>query len=80
MNEFNLTKRQMQILRLVADGLANKQIAVYAGTTESCVKQHLNNIYKTLGVHTRLQAVIKVFGYDLSGAGEALQRQRECLA
>jgi DNA-binding CsgD family transcriptional regulator len=51
-----LTKRENEILRLVADGLPNAEIARRLWVTEQTVKFHLSNIYRKLGVSNRTQA------------------------
>ena len=43
---------------LVADGLANKQIARHLGITERTVKAHLTSIFSTIGVTDRTQAAL----------------------
>jgi DNA-binding NarL/FixJ family response regulator len=52
----NLTPRELEILRLVADGSANSQIAHELWVTEQTVKFHLSNVYRKLGVSNRTQA------------------------
>jgi DNA-binding NarL/FixJ family response regulator len=52
-----LTDRQLQILPLLADGMANKQIAAALGVTEGTVKQHLKDLFKRLNARNRTQAV-----------------------
>jgi predicted ATPase/DNA-binding CsgD family transcriptional regulator len=54
-----LTKRELEILRLVADGLPNKEIAEQLGLSVSTVKWHLNEIYSKLYVRNRTQAVVR---------------------
>jgi DNA-binding NarL/FixJ family response regulator len=51
-----LTKRQREILNLVAEGLTNPQIAKLLFLTESTIKQHLRAAYKVLGVSNRTEA------------------------
>jgi DNA-binding NarL/FixJ family response regulator len=51
-----LTHRQLEILKLVTEGLSNAQIAEQLFLSESTVKQHLRRAYKTLGVRSRSQA------------------------
>lgn len=52
-----LTPRETGVLRLVAAGLGNKQIAVQLGIGESTVKTHLLRVYDKLGVDSRTRAV-----------------------
>ncbi|HVY04580.1 MAG TPA: response regulator transcription factor [Burkholderiales bacterium] len=52
-----LTGRQREILPLLAEGMANKQIAAAMGVTEGTVKQHLKELFKRLGTRNRTQAV-----------------------
>jgi DNA-binding NarL/FixJ family response regulator len=51
-----LTSRQWEILRLVAEGESNAQIAHQLLLSESTIKQHLRRAYKTLGINNRTQA------------------------
>jgi DNA-binding NarL/FixJ family response regulator len=52
-----LTPRELEILRLVADGLGTKDIAGRLYLGESTVKTHLNRIFRKLGVANRTQAL-----------------------
>ncbi|MFB9279462.1 LuxR C-terminal-related transcriptional regulator [Cohnella cellulosilytica] len=54
-----LTNRQMEIVRLMAEGMSNKQIAQDLDITEGTVKSHANHIYEKLDVRTRVQAIKK---------------------
>ena len=51
-----LTERELSILRLVAEGLSNLEIANRLYVTEQTVKFHLSNIYRKLGVANRTEA------------------------
>lgn len=53
-----LSRREREVLRLVADGLANKQIARALGITERTVKAHLGNAYRQIGVTDRTSAAM----------------------
>lgn len=55
-----LTAREEQVLRMVADGLANKMIARRLGITERTVKAHLTSVYQRIGVADRTQAALWV--------------------
>jgi DNA-binding NarL/FixJ family response regulator len=52
-----LTVREQEILRLLARGLTNKEIAAATHLATDTVKTHLRNIYRKLGVRNRSQAV-----------------------
>jgi DNA-binding NarL/FixJ family response regulator len=54
----SLSGRELEVLRLAADGLANKQIARRLGISESTVKVHLGNVFKRIGVADRTSAAI----------------------
>jgi DNA-binding NarL/FixJ family response regulator len=51
-----LTKRELEILRLVAEGHSNAQLARMLWVTEQTVKFHLSNIYRKLDVANRTEA------------------------
>jgi DNA-binding CsgD family transcriptional regulator len=57
----DLTARQLQLLRLVADGHSNTQIARRLFVAEGTVRKHLENIYERLGVTSRTAAVTTAF-------------------
>lgn len=52
-----LTPRQVDVLRLVAEGLPNKLIAHRMALSEATIKAHLNAAMRSLGSHNRLDAV-----------------------
>jgi DNA-binding NarL/FixJ family response regulator len=51
-----LTRRELEILKLVADGHSNAQLARMLWVTEQTVKFHLSNIYRKLDVANRTEA------------------------
>lgn len=57
----SLTKREAEILGLLAQGFASKEIADRLGISYETVCGHLGNIYQKLHVHSRTEAVIKYF-------------------
>lgn len=54
----DLSAREEEVLRLVAGGLANKQIARRLGISERTVKAHLTSVFHRLGVTDRTQAAL----------------------
>jgi DNA-binding NarL/FixJ family response regulator len=54
-----LTKREIEILRLMAGGYSNREIADALGTAEGTVKNHASSILSKLGVRDRTRAVLK---------------------
>src|SRR4028119_529409 len=58
-NETNqLSEREREILRLVATGLSNQQIANQLGISVNTVKVHLRNVFRTIGVASRTEATM----------------------
>jgi DNA-binding NarL/FixJ family response regulator len=53
-----LTVREVEILRLLATGMANKQIAYRLKISEKTVRNHVSNMYEKLGIYDRSQAVL----------------------
>jgi DNA-binding NarL/FixJ family response regulator len=57
-----LTRRERDIVKLLADGATNKQVAQELDITERTVKGHLSNVFMKLGVHDRLKLVLFLNG------------------
>lgn len=60
-----LTGRETEILRLMAGGYSNKEIANSLGVAEGTVKNHVSNILSKMGVRDRTRAVLKAFELKL---------------
>ena len=56
--EVSLTAREREVLALVVEGMANKQIARRLGISEKTVKAHLTSVFAALGVSDRTQAAL----------------------
>ncbi len=57
-----LTKRELEILRLVQRGRRNREIAHEIGIEEKTVKNHINSIYSKLGIASRVEAMATRLG------------------
>lgn len=57
-HETPLSPRELEVLRLIADGLANKQIAARLGISEHTVKFHVASVFAKLRASTRAEAVM----------------------
>lgn len=55
-----LTDREKAVLKLIADGLTNKEISQRLSISESTVENHIHSVYKKLKVSNRAQAVAYV--------------------
>jgi DNA-binding NarL/FixJ family response regulator len=60
-----LTAREKEVLQLMAEGKANKQIALSLGISEHTVKFHLSSLYAKLNVSGRTEAIRKGLGLGL---------------
>ena len=60
-----LTKQELCILELVAQGLINKEIAQKLNISTATTKAHLESIYKKLNANNRVQAVVKAITLQL---------------
>jgi len=53
-----LTRREMEVLKLLTEGLFNKEIAYHLSISEKTVKNHVSNIFKKISVSDRTQAAV----------------------
>jgi DNA-binding NarL/FixJ family response regulator len=53
-----LTQRELEVLRLLASGVATEDIATTLRVSRSTARNHIESILAKLGVHSRLQAVV----------------------
>lgn len=63
----DLSERELEVLRLVADGLPNKEIARRLHITEKTVKAHLTSVFRQIDVFDRMQAAIWAREHGLAG-------------
>ena len=57
-SEAGLTRREQEILGLIAEGMSNKQIARELDIAEGTIKVHVKNLLKKLNLRTRLEAAV----------------------
>jgi DNA-binding NarL/FixJ family response regulator len=70
-----LTPQQFRVLRLVAEGRLNKQIADELGIAERTIKAHLSAIFERLKVRNRTQASVMLRSLDLRGPSSEAPRE-----
>jgi DNA-binding NarL/FixJ family response regulator len=63
-----LTGREQEVLALLAEGLANKQIARRLGIAEKTVKAHLTSVFQSIGVTDRTQAALWARNHGFGGS------------
>ena len=57
-NELELSKREVEVLQELANGLSNQEISDKLFISQSTTKTHVSNIYSKLGVNRRSQAIL----------------------
>jgi LuxR family maltose regulon positive regulatory protein len=62
-----LTKREREVLELLAEGLSNRAMAVQLVASEATIKSHVHHLIAKLGVSTRAQAVVRARQQGLLG-------------
>jgi LuxR family maltose regulon positive regulatory protein len=60
-----LSKRELDVLALIAAGKSNMEIASSLFVSMSTVKSHINNLYRKLGARSRTQAIARARELDL---------------
>jgi DNA-binding NarL/FixJ family response regulator len=60
-----LTERELEVVRLMAGGFSNKEIAHALGTAEGTIKNHVSSILAKLGARDRTRAVLKALELGL---------------
>jgi DNA-binding NarL/FixJ family response regulator len=70
----SLSPRELEILRLLASGFSNAELAVHFFVSEATVKTHLTHVFRKLQVRDRVQAVIAA--YDVGLVRPAVQADR----
>ena len=68
-----LTERELQVLKLVARGMANKAIAAKLFISENTVKNHVRNILEKLQLHSRMEAAMYAVRENLLDLPDAAQ-------
>jgi DNA-binding NarL/FixJ family response regulator len=61
-DDFSLTQRQVEVLRLLAEGKTTDEIAGALGLSRTTVRNYVANLLAAMGVHSRLQAVVAARG------------------
>ncbi|MCP5096182.1 MAG: response regulator transcription factor [Chloroflexi bacterium] len=62
-----LTERELDVLRLIATGATNREIAKALVVSEGTVKNHVSSILSRLGLRDRIQAAVYAYEHDLMG-------------
>jgi DNA-binding NarL/FixJ family response regulator/HPt (histidine-containing phosphotransfer) domain-containing protein len=70
-NTYGLTVRELEVVRYVAQGLTNKQIARECNIADETVKRHLKNIFDKVGVWNRLELALFAINKNLVSEAQA---------
>jgi len=69
-SDVDLTKRELEVLNLIASGATNREIAEELFVSEGTVKNHVSNILNRLGLRDRMQAALFAIEHGLVSRGE----------
>ena len=69
-----LTRRENEILKLIADGLSNREISCSLSISEATVENHIHNIYGKLDIANRAQAVAFAYQARMVLVNEILEK------
>jgi DNA-binding CsgD family transcriptional regulator len=72
-NPANLTRRELEILRLIAEGLRNAEIAERLSLSPKTVDHHVSAVLAKLGVHSRTEAALQAAKLAIFGQSGELQ-------
>lgn len=75
-NQFKLTEREAETLRLLSRGLAYSQVATEMNISLSTVQSHVRNLYRKLGVNSQAQAVAKAHQTGMVGNTNKLEESQ----
>src|SRR5579862_2042192 len=78
-NDAILSKREQDVVRCVADGLSNREIASRLGLTEHTVKNYLFRIFDKLGVSSRVEVVLYAFRFRKDLVGSNANSDSSCV-
>ena len=62
-----LSARERQVLKLIADGLSNADVATQLQISEKTVRNHASNVFDKLGVWSRAQAIVFARDHHYNG-------------
>ena len=65
----SLTRRELEILELISEGLTMRQVATRLGISPRTVETHVAKLYRKLSVRTRVQAVARAASLGLIDLG-----------
>lgn len=71
-----LTVREMEVLRCIAAGMSNVDMAEHLFVSDKTIKNHLTSIYKKLGVADRTQALLFAYKNGLIGEADGYMREK----
>jgi len=72
--DYFLTKREQDVLYLIAKGYSNGQIAKELDITEGTIKNHVVSLYQKLDIHSRAEAVIIAIKFVNSNRFESIEK------
>lgn len=68
-----LTEKELEVVRLIVEGLSNQEIAARLAKSVNTVKSHVADVFEKLGLHSRVDLALWAIAHDVAEIPESLR-------